>query len=110
MSLQEVSKIDLVGIDNDSGVVKLTLADQFDWSDELLHLELLQKKINNYILFIESGEIHDKYPLSRNRNIEIDLVLRYAPPKAAKAFLDKAKHVMKSAGLTLNYNVFPMAE
>lgn len=53
MSIEETEVIDFIGIDKEQGEVSLTISDHLEWDDN--HLFILQKKLNSYISFIESG-------------------------------------------------------
>ena len=67
MSVVETNKIDIIGIDKQTGQVVLTITDHLDWNSDNDHLLMLQEKINFYLSFIESGEIFQIYSHARNR-------------------------------------------
>ena len=69
MAVDNTKTIDLIGIDNETGIVILTISDHLDWKETDTHLVLLQDKINCYLRFIESGEIYETYPEAKNKNI-----------------------------------------
>jgi hypothetical protein len=105
MAIHEAQKIDLLGVDKASGVVRLTISDHLDWSDELDHLSTLQAKINSYLLFLESGEIYEKYPKAIGRSIDIAVVMKYAPSDPGHRFLEQARKVVNDAGFGFTYTV-----
>lgn len=90
MSLDNTNIIDAIGIDNATGNAVLTIADDWDWSDDRNHLVALQSKINMYLEFIESGQFCDEYPAASGRQFVIDVVSRYPIPEAATKFLQSA--------------------
>ena len=107
MAIDELNKIDIIGVENATGIVKLTISDHLDWLDELGHLKLLQEKINAYLLFVESGEIFKKYPEAIGRAVTIEVVMKYPPSENFVIFFDTASRVVNEAGFGLTYEVFP---
>lgn len=73
MSIQDVKKIDSIGIPNDSqDTVSLAISDHLVWDEPIEeHLYTLQEKINSYVAFIESGEIYDAFPESKGKSVKI---------------------------------------
>lgn len=67
MSVENTQVIDLIGFEESTGKVILTIADHLPWDDSE-HLPLLQKKLISYLAFIESGEIYESYPRARRPN------------------------------------------
>ena len=59
---------------------------------------MLQDKLNDYLAFIESGEIYESYPQARGREIEIQVMCRYAPVGDAVRFLELAGETVRCAG------------
>jgi hypothetical protein len=106
MSLESTNTVDAVGIENDTGMAVLTLADSWDWSDEHAHLLALQSKLNSYFDFIASGQFVDVYPPAQDRSVAIDVVSRYCVPPAGLDFLDKASAVASEIGVHLRHKHF----
>src|SRR5262245_52077981 len=106
MSVEQPKVIDFIGIDNDSGGVVLTISDHLGWEKSEDHQVILQDKINSYLAFIESGEIHESYPDSKGRPVVINVVFKYRPDQAGRQFLARAKEVIESAGFDLRHEVF----
>ena len=101
MSIEQLDKVDFIGIDNVSGAVTLTIADHLDWTDVRYHLLKLQEKLNAYLSFCESGELYETYPEAVGRNIVFEVVAKHALHPEGKSFLTKAKRVVESAGFRL---------
>jgi hypothetical protein len=91
MSLENTYTIDAAGVENQSGLTVLTIADSWDWNDVQSHLLALQDKLNAYFQFIESGQIWESYPTARGRKIAIDIVGRFPVPPTVEEFLEKAE-------------------
>jgi hypothetical protein len=67
MSVEQTDVVDIISIDRETGHVVLTISDHLDWSDSVGHQAILQKKLNTYLAFIESGEILGQCPKAKNR-------------------------------------------
>jgi hypothetical protein len=106
MSVDEVDKIDFATVDKASGDLWLTITDHLPWEeDESGHLGVLQKKLNSYLHFIESGEVFRKVPEARGRNIVINLVGKFPLSQQADFFLRKASDEIESAGFRLKFDL-----
>ncbi|MGK3997188.1 DUF6572 domain-containing protein [Sorangium sp. So ce1024] len=101
MSIEQADVVDAIGIEVSSGKVILTIADHLDWEKEQEHLIALQDKINTYIAFIESGELHGAYPDSAGREPVIEIVMRLSPSLAGVAFLNQVRPILESSGIEL---------
>jgi hypothetical protein len=106
MSIEDTDKVDFVTIDNATGHVRLTISDHLDWrQDEGAHLLLLQEKINTYLHFVESGEMHSTMPVTVGRNVIISVAAKYPLSGEATIFFRKAQAVVQSTGLSLEFQV-----
>ncbi len=76
MNIERVDSIDTLAYDKETKTVILQLADGMDWSDEVYHLPLLQRKLNNYLWFVESKQYLTKYPLAERVNITISFLFK----------------------------------
>jgi hypothetical protein len=76
MSVEQRKIIDFVGVDEEANEVILTISDHLEWDNPKSdHLLLLQDKINDYLAFIESGEL-----LRISPYIDIRLKFPYVSP------------------------------
>jgi hypothetical protein len=105
MSVDQVDVIDLISTDG-AGDVVLTVSDHLDWSDSSHHQTILQKKLNAYLAFVESGEILQKYPDSAGRPILFKVVSKFRPDTEGSLFLKRAGEVIESAGFKLAHETF----
>jgi hypothetical protein len=90
MAIDEPDIVDSIGIDKQDASVILSLIDADDWSDSMAHIEKLQKKLNAYIRFNESGEMLEAYPKSKGRKAVVEIIFRCAPDLKALEFLTHA--------------------
>jgi hypothetical protein len=106
MSVEQTDVVDIISTDRDTGQVVLTISDHLDWSDRVGHQAILQKKLNTYLAFVESGEILEQYPKARNRPVAFKVVFRVPPDDSGRAFVAKAREVIETAGFALRDEVF----
>ena len=72
MSIEQLDVIDFASI-NPEGKVVLTISDHLDWVSKNNHSWILQEKVNAYISFIESGQLLESYPDSKNRKVIVSV-------------------------------------
>ena len=97
MSIEQLNLVDAIGIDNENGFIVLTISDHLEWNDA--HHLLLQKKINSYLDFIESGELITNYPDAKDRNVLIKVVSMFKPSIKSKSFLEKINIALKETDI-----------
>jgi len=107
MSVVEADKVDIVATRPGSTSVVLVVADHLPWDDLEEHLLALQAKLNTYIAFVESGQIHHlkEPPIPLNPEVRIRVAMRHAPPPAAQEFFKKAGAVLAGIGVGLDQSV-----
>ncbi len=106
MTVENDKDVDIISTKKGEGTVVLTISDHLDWSDSTSHQLVIQKKLNTYLAFIESGELLDRYPTAKGLAVEIRIVFQHRPDRSAEAFLTKAKQIVDSAGFKLHTEVF----
>jgi hypothetical protein len=98
MSVEQRKVVDAAGISKRDGRAILTISDHLPWLTDNEHLLILQAKINDYLGFLESGEIYDSFPQAHGRKIEIRVVCKYSPVGDAVTFLQLAAETVRTAG------------
>lgn len=106
MTVEQVNVVDVIGIDKRTGQVILTISDHLDWSDTSEHQAILQAKLNNYLAFVESGEIMERYPDAQGREVVFKVVFKFKPDPKGEKFLLRAREIIKSAGFELLHELF----
>ena len=96
MAVDKDRLIDMMSFDTNNGDVVLTISDHLEWSDTVLHQQTLQAKFNTYIAFVESGEMFELYPQSKNRRVSIRLVYKHKPDQNGRLFIERARKVISS--------------
>jgi hypothetical protein len=105
VSVDQVGVVDVVSVDQETGQVVLSVSDHLDWSDSTDHQNILQKKLNAYLAFVESGEIVERHPFARDRPVVFKVVFKFKPDREGEAFLARAREVIESAGFHLQFEV-----
>jgi hypothetical protein len=106
VSVEQTDVVDIPGIDRETGHVVLTVSDHLDWSDSVGHQTILQKKLDTYLAFVESGEILEQYPKAKNRPVAFRVVFQVPPDELGRAFVARVRGVIESAGFSLRDEVF----
>lgn len=107
MSISNTQVVDFISTDQ-LGRIVLTITDDLIWDNDNFHILSLQNKINAYINFIASGDIYEKYPEAKSRQICIEVVSRYEPNSSGQMFLIKASEFLSNVGYILIFRVIPM--
>ena len=110
MTIEQENVIDLISHNEKEGYVALTIVDHLEWDDENKKLLQLQNKINAYLSFIESGEIEEEYPLSKGKNIRIQLNCMHEPNQDGLQFLDLIDPIITDAGFEFKWEVLEIKE
>ncbi len=68
MSVSDADVIDTIGTDRETGDIVLTVSDHLGWGeDSKEHIAALQRKLERYVDFVQSGQIHEEYPQAAGR-------------------------------------------
>jgi hypothetical protein len=108
MSIDQIDTIDIISTTPD-GKVMLTISDHLTW-DETCHLQLLEGKINMYLHFIESGQIHENYPDAIGRGLIIAVTMKFEPDAIGSPFLEMAKETINQSGVEFQFKVLRPTE
>ncbi len=105
MAITEPNKIDGMGIDKNETLV-LLMTDTLTWDQfEKIHIEMILKKLNQYIAFIQGGGYKTYYPNREFKNFRVELKFKYAYTAAAQRFLESAAEKMLMVNIKLVYDV-----
>ena len=100
-------KIDFAGVDKFENKLILTITDHLEWGIEAddVHLLMLQKKINDYLRFIESGEVNEHFNHDKYKGIVIKVVAMYPFSPVCLKLFERALPVVTEAGYGLEWEV-----
>ena len=108
MAVDDLDSIDIVSTVPATGEVVLTISDHLRWDDENEHLLILQKKINCYLAFIESGQLVEDYPnADPNTPIRIKVVCKYEPSADGGRFLKMVRDKIEVSGWKFSWECRP---
>ena len=110
MAVDNIKVIDGMGINKTQDAIMLLLCDHLPWKGENApkiadHLLLLQKKINAYIAFCESGQYKEKYPTLEPKMAVIDIRFQYDIPETCEQFLQVVQEQVGELGIKIEVHV-----
>ena len=105
MSIEQLDRIDSISIDASTMVCRLAIVDHLHWNQP--HLEALQRKVNYYLQWIESGEIYLPYPQAAGCEFHIVVTAMFEPNDTAMMFIAQARQVLEASGF--EFVVMPFA-
>jgi hypothetical protein len=107
MPVTDAKTIDMWGIPKwDNNKIVLGITDHLEWGDKAEqgeHLFVLQEKINNYIAFIESGEIYTEIPGALGKSPVISVQGKYELPEQGELFIDRVAETLKGVGIGFEF-------
>ncbi len=107
MSVDITDEIDMISESKRTGAVQLIISDHLPWEDEGAHIAILQRKIERYMLFIQSGEILTMSPFSKGKPKVIQVFFMVEPPTGSVTrFLGEVKRQVSRAGVGFEYGIF----
>ena len=112
MTVEQPKVIDFVWANEDRTRAYLTISDHLDWSgeDEDHHLYSLHEKIQNYLHFVESGQLAKYRSDLKDLPVTIQVRAKYPLRGEGVKFYEIANTVVSNAGLTLEFELAPSHE
>lgn len=102
MSVFETDQIDTMGVVN--GNLELLIIDTCDWKYEDEHFDLLEDKLNHYLLYLHSKQYVQKYGDNFNEMI-ISIHFMYDLVENAVKYLNVVSQQLAEAGYTLHIHL-----
>ena len=93
------------------GCIQLVIVDPLEWSDVHTHLHALQRKLDRYLDFVESGEIFERarkkwgHETGPGTPIKISIIGRLPLPDEPQRFLKHAQGIAAELGVELLHEV-----
>ncbi len=106
MSLLDENVIDLIQTDSDTQVTRLIITDHLKWGGEFPdteHLWKLQCKVNDYLKYIESGQLAQDYPDQKGYSIVLQVYGKYDRAEDAVKFYDQLRSALNNAGYSFEF-------
>lgn len=107
MTVENIDVIDGLGIAKETGEVVLTISDHLPWDLTVEHFAVLERKLGQYLNFIQSGQLLDSVPSADVRNVKISIICKYLPNDAASNFLRAAERQLGELGVKLSFETLP---
>lgn len=107
MSIEESGRIDIIATRPGSNEVRLIITDHLPWTDEAKHLLMLQEKINNYISFIESGQLSNVSAPAIPADPQVTIVVAapHVPTENAKAFFRRVESILDETQISFLFEL-----
>ncbi len=100
MSVEDLEVVDFISMGPD-GRWFLTVSDHLEWTESVSHQYKLQKKLNSYLGFIESGQLYRLHPAAKGKELVIDVRFVYMPDEEGWKFLERVRIVVERAGVQI---------
>jgi hypothetical protein len=111
MTIEQPKIIDFVALDKGNESASLIIVDHLVWDEnEGEHLLLLQDKLNDYLQYIEGGQLYNDFPKAVGRKIEIRVLGQHPLSKEAEKFFDLARGKIGEAGFHLKFEILRVDE
>ncbi len=107
MSVMDEGVIDFAGLEKKERRLVLSIIDHLEWGQEAddVHLIMLQSKSNDYLSFIESGEVNECFDPEEYEEVLIRIIAKYPFYTGCIDFLNKCKSVINDAGFGLEWKI-----
>ena len=80
MAVDDKNVVDAISIGADSKCY-LIISDHLDWENPQEHLQVFQDKLNDYLNFVESGQLNAEYDNHLNQTIVFQIIAKYPIPE-----------------------------
>lgn len=102
MALIDVDQIDAIGVEGKN--LKLLIIDYLDWEYEDMHLDVLQEKINNYLVYIEDKQYFKDYGDNFEKKI-IDIKFQHSISENGMKFLNVVSSQLNDTDIFINIHL-----
>ncbi|HFK1455572.1 DUF6572 domain-containing protein [Bacillus albus] len=102
MAVIDVDQIDAIGVEGKN--LKLLIIDYLDWEYEDMHLDVLQEKINNYIVYIEDKQYFKDYGDNFEKKI-IDIKFQHSISENGMKFLNVVSSQLNDTDIFINIHL-----
>jgi hypothetical protein len=107
VSIEQKDKIDLINWNEKDKELVLTITDHLTWDgDQKNHIWLLQEKINQYLNYIENGDLDERFIQLSDNKITIRVVGLHKPFGLAVEFYNSAASKLFAASVNLKFVLF----
>lgn len=101
MTIENDAQIDAMGLETSTGKMVLTISDHLDWSEASAHLQAIERKVNAYLSFIQSGQIVEQNADAKDRLVKIAIYQKFPEPSNVTPILNKLATQLGFVGIEL---------
>lgn len=102
MAVIDVDQIEAIGVEGKN--LKLLIIDYLDWEYEDMHLDVLQEKINNYLVYIEDKQYFKDYGDNFEKKI-IDIKFQHSISENGMKFLNVVSSQLNDTDIFINIHL-----
>ncbi|HHB13236.1 MAG TPA: hypothetical protein ENK62_08565 [Chromatiales bacterium] len=105
VTVEERGKIDIVALPSARREVILLVADHLPWPEDeqgkLEHVYLLQEKLNDYVRYVESGDLWRDFPRAKGRTVVFLVGHKHEIPEDVRWVIVEMQRVLEGIGIEL---------
>ena len=101
MTIEQEDVIDIIGVNEEEQYISLIISDHLEWDEKNEKLVMLQNKINSYLAYIESGQIYEQHPKSKELDVHIRLTCMHEPNAEGLKFLKLVTPIIEGGRVLL---------
>ncbi|MGE6599600.1 MULTISPECIES: DUF6572 domain-containing protein [Bacillus cereus group] len=102
MAVIDLDQIDAIGVEGKN--LKLLIIDYLDWEYEDMHLDVLQEKINNYLVYLEDKQYFKDYGDNFEKKI-IDIDFQHSVSENGLKFLNVVSSQLNDTDIFINIHL-----
>ncbi len=108
MTIEQLDKVDGLGIDGQRNETVLLISDHLSWQDQSVHFAVLEGKLSAYLNFIRSGQLYESLPSAKGLPVRIKLMHQHSPNAAAELALDATGKKLAALGVAFSHESLPL--
>ena len=89
--MQQHNQVDIVSVSRDGKTFVLSLVETRAWDEKGQNILDMQKKIKNYLHYVESGRFYQQYPEAKGKMVRFRLHTEYPPDAQTEHFIHLVK-------------------
>ena len=105
MAIEDTETIDAILYDSEKDNLNLIIIQIKDWKAIPESLELLRKKINNYIIFALKGQLWEEYPQYKGKQVCFSLECNSLPEGQISELIDSTIQVLSKYKIDFSLNL-----
>ena len=107
MTIEEMDKVDGIGIDKHANELVLLISDHLSWENETAHITSLENKLGEYLTYIKSGQHLEMVPQAKDLPVRIKLVHEHRPTSTAQTILQAVEAQLSAMNIKFTHTPLP---